>query len=95
MLSAGLDDNHMNIIIGLALAIVGALISIKSEAMMNMFGRVNFFEKYLGTEGGSRLGYKLLGVLIFFIGMMVMTNLFGSFMYWMLSPLINAGRPQQ
>lgn len=81
----------MNIILGLVLAVVGALITIKSEAMMSMFGRVGFFEKYLGTEGGSRLGYKLLGILVFFIGVMVMMDLFGSFMMWMLSPLINAG----
>jgi hypothetical protein len=81
----------MNIVLGLVVAVVGALITIKSESMMSMFGRVAFFEKYLGTEGGSRLGYKLLGILVFFIGVMVMTNLFGSFMMWILSPLINAG----
>jgi len=74
------------------LAVVGALITIKSEAMLNMFGRVGFFEKYLGTEGGTRLGYKLLGILVFFIGVLLMTNLFGSFIGWVLSPLINAGR---
>ncbi|MDD5527935.1 MAG: hypothetical protein PHO56_03070 [Patescibacteria group bacterium] len=82
----------MNIILGLVMAAVGALITIKSEAMLNMFGRVGFFEKYLGTEGGSRLGYKLLGILIFFIGVMIATNVIGDFMYWLLSPLINAGR---
>jgi hypothetical protein len=82
----------MNIVLGLVLAVVGALITIKSEAMLNMFGRVGFFEKYLGTEGGTRLGYKLLGILVFFIGVLLMTNLFGSFIGWVLSPLINAGR---
>jgi hypothetical protein len=82
----------MNIIIGLVMAVIGALITIKSEAMMNMFGRVGFFEKYLGTEGGSRLGYKLLGILIFLIGVMLATNVFGDFMLWLLSPLINAGK---
>ncbi len=82
----------MSIILGLVLAVVGALITIKSEAMLNMFGRVGFFEKYLGTEGGSRLGYKLLGILVFIIGVMLATNVFGDFMMWLLSPLINAGR---
>ena len=84
----------MNIFLGLILAAVGALITIKSEAMLNMFGRVGFFEKYLGTEGGSRLGYKLLGILLFFIGIMIATNVIGDFMSWILSPLINAGRQQ-
>jgi hypothetical protein len=84
----------MSIILGLIMAVVGVLITIKSEAMLNMFGRVGFFEKYLGTEGGSRLGYKLLGILLFFIGTMIATNVIGDFMSWLLSPLINAGRQQ-
>jgi hypothetical protein len=82
----------MSIILGIVMMGVGTLITIKSEAMLNMFGRVAFFEKYLGTEGGTRLGYKLLGILIFFIGVMLATNIFGDFMMWLLSPLINAGR---
>jgi hypothetical protein len=81
----------MFIIIGLAIAALGVLISLKSEAMLSIFGRVGFFEKYLGTEGGSRLGYQLLGVLIFIIGIMITFNIFNDFMYWLLSPLINAG----
>jgi hypothetical protein len=82
----------MNILIGIILAAVGILMSLKAEAMLNMFGRVNFFEKYLGTEGGTRLGYKLLGVVIFLIGVMLATNVFGDFMMWFLSPLLNAER---
>ena len=82
----------MSIILGIVIAVVGALITIKSEAMLSMFGRVAFFERYLGTEGGSRLGYKLLGILAFIIGVMLATNVFNDFMMWLLSPLINAGR---
>jgi hypothetical protein len=82
----------MNIILGLILIAVGILITIKSETMLNTFGSVAFFEKYLGTEGGSRLGYKLLGILVFFIGVMLATNMFGDFITWLLSPLTNAGK---
>ena len=84
----------MSIIIGIILAVVGVFMAIKSEAMLNMFGRVEFFEKYLGIEGGTRLGYKLLGIAVFLIGIMLATNVFGDFMMWLLSPLINAGRGQ-
>jgi hypothetical protein len=84
----------MSIIIGIILAVVGVFMAIKSEAMLNMFGRVEFFEKYLGIEGGTRLGYKLLGIAVFIIGVMLATNVFGDFMMWLLSPLINAGRGQ-
>jgi hypothetical protein len=82
----------MRIILGLIIAVVGVMATIKSEAIYGLFGPVAFFEKYLGTEGGSRLGYKLAGILIFFIGVMVATNVFGEFMGWILSPLTNAGR---
>jgi len=43
----------MSIIIGIVLAVVGVFMAIKSEAMLNMFGRVEFFEKYLGIEAAQ------------------------------------------
>ncbi len=84
----------MTIILGLIIIVVGALLVIKSEAIFNAFGRIAFFDKYLGTEGGSRLGYKLIGILFIFIGTLMVTGLINGFMEWLLSPLIMAGRPQ-
>ncbi|HEX9664853.1 MAG TPA: hypothetical protein VGA49_03465 [Patescibacteria group bacterium] len=72
----------MRIILGIILAVVGAVITIKSEALFRTFGRVPFAEKYLGTEGGSRLFYQLLGVLIIIIGFMFITNLVGGIFDW-------------
>jgi len=82
----------MTIILGIIISIVGAFITIKSETVLNIFGRNDFFEKYLGAEGGSRLGYKLLGIFAFFIGTLMFTGLIGDFMNWILSPLIDATR---
>lgn len=84
----------MNIIIGVIIFAIGALITIKSEAMLNAFGRIEFFERQLGAEGGSRLGYKLIGLLAIFIGILVMTNLIGGFLEWVLSPILRYSRPQ-
>lgn len=84
----------MHILIGLIIFAIGALIVIKSEAMLNAFGRIAFFERYLGTEGGSRLGYKLVGLLLVFIGILVMTNLIGGFLEWLLGPLLRLSRPR-
>ena len=81
----------MNFIGGIILIIIGLAITIKSEAMLNAFGRIAFFEEYLGMEGGSRLGYKFLGMLTVFIGTLMMTGMIGGFLGWLLSPLINAG----
>ena len=78
----------MNIILGIILMAIGVMITIYSEKILNAFGRIPFFEKHLGTEGGSRLGYKLIGIFLFFIGVLVMTNMIQGFVMWVLSPLL-------
>ncbi len=77
----------MSIIFGLILIVVGTLIVMKTEWLMQNFGRVEWFEKNLGAEGGSRLGYKLMGIVAIFAGLLFMTGLMGGFMTWALSPL--------
>ena len=84
----------MYILIGLAILIIGIFMVIKSEAMLNSFGRIEFFERHLGLDGGSRLGYKLIGLATIFIGFLIMTNMIGDFLGWALSPLLRAGRWQ-
>ena len=85
----------MHIIFGLILIAIGALITIKSEAMLNVFGRIGFFEQHLGTSGGTRLGYKLIGFFVVFIGMLVLTNMISGFILWVLSPLLKHTAPMQ
>lgn len=78
----------MHLFLGLVVIIIGALIVIKSEALLNAFGRIGFFEQHLGADGGSRLGYKLIGILVVFIGALIFTDMIGGFMEWILSPLL-------
>ena len=78
----------MNFIFGLILFVVGTLIIIYTEWMLQNFGRMEWFERQLGAEGGSRFGYKLIGLVAIFFGLLLMTGLIGSFMNWILSPLI-------
>ncbi len=78
----------MNFFIGLVLTVGGALITIKSEKVFEFFGRIEWFEDKLGTSGGSRLGYKLIGLLFFFLGILTMTGLIGGFIRFILSPLL-------
>ena len=82
---------NMNIIFGLIGIAIGILFVIKSEALLNTFGRINFFETKLRLEGGSRLGYKLIGIVIIFIGALILTNMIGGFMNWLLSPILKWG----
>jgi len=84
----------MNILIGIIIFAIGTFIVIKSEAMLNAFGRIEFFERQLGTEGGSRLGYKLVGILAIFIGMLIMTDMIGGFLEWVLAPILRYNKMQ-
>ena len=38
--------------------------TLKSEWFLNIIGKISSIERYLGTFGGSRLFYQMLGVLI-------------------------------
>ena len=67
------------IIIGLVIAAFGAVLVIKTFWFYEFFGSMDWAEKYLGG-GGSRLAYKLIGILISFIGFMVATNLWNAFL---------------
>ena len=78
----------MNIIIGLIIGALGVVLVIKTEWFMQNFGRLAWFEAKLGAEGGSRLGYKLLGLIGIFLGLLIMTGMISGFLGWLLSPLL-------
>ncbi len=78
------------ILLGLVMMAAGALFTIKSEAIYNNFGPIAWFEQHLGTEGGSRLGYKLIGIVVFFFGLLMATGLINGFLLWIFGPLIRA-----
>jgi len=77
----------LHIILGAIIITVGALLVAKSEWMLDNFGRMNWFELHMGG-GGSRLGYKLIGLAVIFIGILFLTNMIGGFLTWLLSPLL-------
>lgn len=61
---------------------------LKTEWYLSNFGRIAFFDQHLGVNGGSRLGYNLLGFLGIFIGFMIMTGMISGMLEWILSPLL-------
>ncbi|MCX6795219.1 MAG: hypothetical protein NT165_00600 [Candidatus Falkowbacteria bacterium] len=81
----------MVIILGIVVAFGGVMMILKTEWLLENFGRIDWFEEKFGTEGGSRLGYKLLGLVAVIIGVIMMTGSSSSFMQWVTSPLTNAG----
>ena len=71
----------MQIIWGLLIAGAGMILVIKAEWLVNNFGRISWAEQHLGMEGGSRLFYKLLGILAIVIGFMIMTGLIEGLLF--------------
>jgi len=79
------------VIVGLLITVVGVILLAKTEWFMNNFGRMAWFEDKLGSSGGSRLGYKLVGIVFTFIGVIVMTGSGSAFVMWLLGPLLRMG----
>ncbi len=69
-------------ILGIIIAAVGFLLIWKSEWLINNFGRINFAEQHLGSAGGSRLMYKLIGSIIIFVGLMIAFDLSDNVLAW-------------
>lgn len=68
------------VIIGLLMVVVGAILILKAEWFYQNFGSNAWAEEHLGTSGGSRLLYKLIGLVFIFFGMLVATNLIQGFL---------------
>jgi hypothetical protein len=66
------------IIGGILIVLVGVTFVIKTEWFLQNFGQIAWAEQHLGFEGGSRLFYKLLGVTICIIGMLMATGMLGG-----------------
>jgi len=65
----------MRFIIGIIAMAGGFLVTWKSEWLFQNFGTIPVFEKYFHSSGGGRLGYKLIGILFIFVGILAITNL--------------------
>lgn len=63
--------------LGLFVAFLGYLILKKTTVVQTWFGRIPIAEQKLGP-GGSRTAYKLIGVLVAFLGVAISTNLISN-----------------
>jgi len=76
-----------SIIIGLIMAIVGFMLIWKTDWFVNNFGRISWAEAHLGSDGGTRLFYKLIGLTLILLGFATITGLFQSLLLTLVSPL--------
>ena len=63
----------MRILLGLVIAALGVLMTVKTRWIEDMLGPVQWAEEHIG---GTNFFYKLLGIVITMLGMIVMLNLF-------------------
>ncbi|MFZ6035544.1 MAG: hypothetical protein ACOYUK_00130 [Patescibacteria group bacterium] len=61
----------MQYVLGFILIGVGFVITWKADWLVNNFGRIAWAEEHLGMDGGTRLFWKLIGILV----------IIGSFLY--------------
>jgi hypothetical protein len=78
----------MPFFLGLLILSAGLGLTVKTEWFINNFGRIAWFEQKLGSEGGSRLGYKLVGLAAITIGIIVMTGGGQDLLGWITSPFV-------
>ncbi|MBL7141946.1 hypothetical protein ISS21_02550 [Patescibacteria group bacterium] len=65
----------LHIIIGLGIIVAGFMTTWKSEWFLRHFGRVDWAEDHLALEGGTRFFYKMVGIVIIFLGIFVLTGI--------------------
>lgn len=68
----------MKYIVGILVILVGCFLIIKTEWFIQNFGTSSWAEEHLGTSGGTRLMYKLIGIIAIMLSMMGMTGMLGE-----------------
>jgi hypothetical protein len=77
----------LRILIGLLILGGGAFMVIRTSFFLNFFGHMEWAERKLGG-GGSHLLYKVLGIVLCIVGIMVATNLWDAFLQATLGSVI-------
>jgi len=81
----------MRYVFGLLGIAFGILMTIKSEWSLNIIGKIASVEKYLGSFGGSRLFYQMLGVLIVAISTLYMIGALGGILEAIIGGIFGRG----
>jgi hypothetical protein len=68
----------MQYFLGIIVLAAGIGLIFKTEWVIQNFGTNDWAEAKLGYNGGSRLLYKMIGLVLIFVGFTLITNLFGS-----------------
>lgn len=64
----------LRILLGIVVSGVGMSMVYYTNTYLSMIGRIEWAEQNLGS-GGSRFFYKILGIIVAFLGIILITNL--------------------
>ena len=70
----------MRYFIGIALVLLGVACVLKTEWFVQNFGLNSWAEEKFGMSGGTRLMYKVLGIIFIFFGFLAITNMIEGFL---------------
>jgi hypothetical protein len=76
----------MNIVLGLLSIAAGVVLVLKAEWFYRNFGPIEWAEMKLGSSGGSRLMYQLIGLVAILFGFLLIFNLFGGIVRLIFAP---------
>jgi len=80
----------MKYVIGTIVIAIGFLIVWKADWMMDNFGRIGWAEEKLGTSGGTRLLYKLIGITAIVFAFLSMSGITEAILKAIFKPTIEA-----
>lgn len=69
----------VRILFGIGFAAAGIFLVVKTRTLLEFFGTIDWAEMKLGG-GGSNLMYKIIGLILIFVGFMIATNLWSAFL---------------
>jgi len=81
----------VRILIGLIVIVVGFLMVYRPRYFLDFLGNQAWVEKIFSVND-QELAYKIIGLVVIFVGILISTNLIYNLLGWALSPIINAGR---
>jgi hypothetical protein len=82
----------MKYLIALIAIAAGCFLVIKTEWLIASFGTSSWAEQHMGTSGGTRLLYKLIGIIIIVLAFMGVTGMLGDILLSFFGPLFGGSR---
>lgn len=82
------------IFIGIIVAVIGFFMVYRPKYFLDFLGSQAWVEKIFSVND-QELAYKIIGMIVIFVGVLIMTNLIYDLLGWALSPIISAGQRSQ